>query len=250
MKAEAAFESAAELGYDGVELMVWSSRSAQDIGAVSVVPALRHAGLERARAVSAHLPTGVGCGPDREAHPQCAGGRAPRRAQTVVVHPPFRWQRRYAEGFSEQVAWLEERSDVMVAVENMFPFGPTGSSARASSRSTGCVAAAGIPARASRRSRRESYDPLGRQPCALHAGSLAHGDANRCSRHGQPDGGPVWCTCICVTAAAPPPMSTWCPAAGRSPPPRCARCWPAISPVMSFLKCDFGGAYQGWATIC
>jgi sugar phosphate isomerase/epimerase len=43
-------------------------------------------------------------------------------AQTVVVHPPFRWQRRYAEGFSDQVAWLEERSDVMVAVENMFPF--------------------------------------------------------------------------------------------------------------------------------
>ncbi|PRC62704.1 hypothetical protein C6A85_01665, partial [Mycobacterium sp. ITM-2017-0098] len=27
-------------------------------------------------------------------------------AQTVVVHPPFRWQRRYAEGFSDQVAEL------------------------------------------------------------------------------------------------------------------------------------------------
>jgi sugar phosphate isomerase/epimerase len=43
-------------------------------------------------------------------------------AQTVVVHPPFRWQRRYAEGFSQQVAELESSSDVMVAVENMFPF--------------------------------------------------------------------------------------------------------------------------------
>ena len=43
-------------------------------------------------------------------------------AQTVVVHPPFRWQRRYAEGFAEQVAELEADSDVMVAVENMFPF--------------------------------------------------------------------------------------------------------------------------------
>ena len=43
-------------------------------------------------------------------------------AQTVVVHPPFRWQRRYAEGFAEQVAELEAGSDVMVAVENMFPF--------------------------------------------------------------------------------------------------------------------------------
>src|SRR3954447_21547435 len=39
-------------------------------------------------------------------------------AQTVVVHPPFRWQRRYAEGFSDQVAALEQSSEVMVAVEN------------------------------------------------------------------------------------------------------------------------------------
>src|SRR5690349_5103212 len=43
-------------------------------------------------------------------------------AQTVVVHPPFRWQRRYAEGFSEQVAELEASSEVVIAVENMFPF--------------------------------------------------------------------------------------------------------------------------------
>src|ERR1700743_2943208 len=39
-------------------------------------------------------------------------------AQTVVVPPPFRWQRRYAEGFAEQVTALEASSDVMVAVEN------------------------------------------------------------------------------------------------------------------------------------
>ena len=43
-------------------------------------------------------------------------------AQTVVVHPPFRWQRRYAEGFSDQVMALEAASEVLVAVENMFPF--------------------------------------------------------------------------------------------------------------------------------
>jgi sugar phosphate isomerase/epimerase len=43
-------------------------------------------------------------------------------AQTVVIHPPFRWQRRYAEGFAEQVIELEQQGDVIVAVENMFPF--------------------------------------------------------------------------------------------------------------------------------
>jgi sugar phosphate isomerase/epimerase len=42
-------------------------------------------------------------------------------AATVVVHPPFRWQRRYAEGFAQQVGELEDSSPVVVAVENMFP---------------------------------------------------------------------------------------------------------------------------------
>lgn len=39
----------------------------------------------------------------------------------MVVHPPFRWQRRYAEGFAQQVGELEDSSPVVVAVENMFP---------------------------------------------------------------------------------------------------------------------------------
>src|SRR6185312_12026693 len=39
-------------------------------------------------------------------------------AQTVVVQPPFRWQRRYAKEFTEQVAELEASSEVLVAVEN------------------------------------------------------------------------------------------------------------------------------------
>ena len=42
-------------------------------------------------------------------------------APTVVIHPPFRWQRRYAEGFADLVASLAERSGVAIAVENMFP---------------------------------------------------------------------------------------------------------------------------------
>jgi sugar phosphate isomerase/epimerase len=42
-------------------------------------------------------------------------------APTVVVHPPFRWQRRYAERFPELVEELSEASGVSIAVENMFP---------------------------------------------------------------------------------------------------------------------------------
>ena len=42
-------------------------------------------------------------------------------AQTVVVHPPFRWQRDYSRGFREGIARLAEETDIRFAVENMFP---------------------------------------------------------------------------------------------------------------------------------
>ena len=35
LRTEAAFEYAAELGYDGVELMVWAEAISQDIGAIA-----------------------------------------------------------------------------------------------------------------------------------------------------------------------------------------------------------------------
>jgi len=122
LKTEAAFEYAAELGYDGVELMVWAEPISQDVGAISQLS--RRYGVP---VLSVHAPCLLISqrvwGPDPIAKLNRSVQAAERLgAQTVVVHPPFRWQRRYAEGFSDQVAWLEERSDVMVAVENMFPF--------------------------------------------------------------------------------------------------------------------------------
>lgn len=121
-KTEAAFAYAAKLGYDGVELMVWGEPISQDVAAVA-----RLSGRYGIPVLSVHAPCLLisqrvwGPNPipklERSVHAAERLG-----AQTVVVHPPFRWQRRYAEGFAEQVADLEARSDVMVAVENMFPF--------------------------------------------------------------------------------------------------------------------------------
>lgn len=122
MRTEAAFEYAANLGYDGVELMVWAETVSQDIGAIARLS--KQYGMP---VLSVHAPCLLisqrvwGANPipklTRSVHAAERLG-----AQTVVVHPPFRWQRRYAQGFAEQVAELEARSDVMVAVENMFPF--------------------------------------------------------------------------------------------------------------------------------
>ena len=42
-------------------------------------------------------------------------------ARVVVVHPPFRWQRDYARDFGSGLAQMREETDVVFAVENMYP---------------------------------------------------------------------------------------------------------------------------------
>jgi sugar phosphate isomerase/epimerase len=116
-----AFEIAARLGYDGVEIMVWTDPVSQDVEALRKlsdyhgVPILAvHAPclvitqrvwgtepwvkLERARAAAERLDAG-----------------------TVVVHPPFRWQRDYARGFRRGIERMAEDTPIRFAVENMFP---------------------------------------------------------------------------------------------------------------------------------
>lgn len=122
LRTEAAFEYAARLGYDGVELMVWAETASQDVAAIAKLSRQYDVPV-----LSVHAPCllisqriwGPNPIPKLERSVRAAEDLG---AQTVVVHPPFRWQRRYAEGFADQVAELEANSPVMVAVENMFPF--------------------------------------------------------------------------------------------------------------------------------
>ncbi|GAC59144.1 MULTISPECIES: sugar phosphate isomerase/epimerase family protein [Gordonia] len=118
---EAAFGYAADLGYDGVELMVWGEGVSQDIAHVAHLSARYQVPV-----LSVHAPCLL--------ISQRVWGRDPKAklrrsvqaaedlgATTVVVHPPFRWQRDYVRGFDDLVKELEASSDVAVAVENMFP---------------------------------------------------------------------------------------------------------------------------------
>jgi len=122
LRTEAAFEYAARLGYDGVELMVWAESVSQSVEAVAALSSRYGVPV-----LSVHAPCLLISQRVWGANPIPKLERSVRAAeqlgaQTVVVHPPFRWQRRYAEGFSDQVARLEADSEVLVAVENMFPF--------------------------------------------------------------------------------------------------------------------------------
>ena len=187
MKTEAAFEYAANLGYDGVELMVWGESISQDIDAVAKL-SRRY----RMPVLSVHAPCLLISQRVWGANPIPKLDRSVRAAeklgaQTVVVHPPFRWQRRYVEGFSEQVAQLEASSDVLVAVENMFPF--------RADRFFGPGQTDGTDAQARRWTRaadlgvRPVLRPAGRRPRALHAGPVPHRDGrHRCAGHGPADG--------------------------------------------------------------
>lgn len=119
---ESAFQYAAQLGYDGVELMVWAEAASQDPYAVSELID-RH----QVPVLAVHAPCLLisqrvwGSDPiprlDRAVQVARQIG-----ASTVVVHPPFVWQRAYARGFAAQVARLEDQHGVVVAVENMYPF--------------------------------------------------------------------------------------------------------------------------------
>lgn len=118
---EAAFRFAADLGYDGVELMVWAESVSQDVGSVQSL--VRKYAMP---VLAVHAPCLLISQRVWGSDPADKLDRSVRAAETlgagtVVVHPPFRWQRRYADGFADQVARLEERSAVSVAVENMYP---------------------------------------------------------------------------------------------------------------------------------
>lgn len=117
-----AFDLAERLGYDGLEVMVWTDPITQEAGALNAL-----AGLHAIPVRAVHAPTLLlsqrtwGWEPwgkiDRSIELA-----ADVDAEVVVVHPPFRWQREYAAGFAEGVADRQGRHGVWIAVENMFPW--------------------------------------------------------------------------------------------------------------------------------
>jgi sugar phosphate isomerase/epimerase len=120
-KVPAAFEIASLLGYDGVEVMVSLDASSQDLTVLR-----RLADYHEMPITSIHAPCLL--------ITQRVWGREPwgklvrskevaeqLGASVVVVHPPFRWQREYAREFETGLARMQEETDVLFAVENMFP---------------------------------------------------------------------------------------------------------------------------------
>ncbi len=119
---DAAFGIARRLGYDGIEVMVGPDATSQSVTAV--------ARLSRALDMpvcAVHAPclliTQRVWGTEPWGKLEASADMAAEvGADVVVVHPPFRWQRDYARHFVEGVAELEDRTGIVFAVENMFPW--------------------------------------------------------------------------------------------------------------------------------
>ncbi len=116
-----AFEMAARLGYDGVEVMVWTDPVSQDVTALR-----RLSDFHQVPILALHAPclviTQRVWGTDPWVKLVRAKAAAEQvGAETVVVHPPFRWQRDYVRQFVGGIAQMAEETEVRFAVENMFP---------------------------------------------------------------------------------------------------------------------------------
>jgi sugar phosphate isomerase/epimerase len=116
------FRLASEFGYDGVELMVNHERRSQSAEAVQDL-VQKH----QVPVTAVHVPCLVISQPVWGWSPLGKLRRSVElalqvNARTVVVHPPFRWQREHSDAFRKLVEELHQSAsgDIEVTVENMY----------------------------------------------------------------------------------------------------------------------------------
>jgi len=117
---EETFRVSADVGFDGVEVMVTPDGRTQDPSTLKALAAEYDQKI-----LSIHAPVLLatsfvfGLSAKNKLERSAALARAVG-APTVVVHPPFRWQGGYSKVFAEIVGEVAARYGVTVAVENMF----------------------------------------------------------------------------------------------------------------------------------
>ena len=125
-----AFEAAARLGFDGVEVMVTMDPVSQDLDVLR-----RLSDYHGIPVLAVHAPCLMvtqwvwGRDPWGKLH-RAREVAEKLGAKVVVVHPPFRWQREYARDFEAGLTQLAEETEVKFAVENLYPLRASGLRAR------------------------------------------------------------------------------------------------------------------------
>src|SRR3984885_8785125 len=116
-----AFEIAARLGYDGIEVMVYTDPVSQTADALRGLSAYHQLPIMAVHAPSLLLTQRV-WGREPWEKLRRAKDLAQRLgARVVVLHPPFRWQREYVRVFTKGLGEMAGGTEVVFAVENMYP---------------------------------------------------------------------------------------------------------------------------------
>lgn len=122
---EETFETAVDLGYDSVEVMITHTALSQE-----PFDLLKLVQKHQLPISAIHAPTLL--------LTQQVWGRAWNKMQmaakmtkavgadVVVAHPPFRWQKLYAQNFVAGVREISQLEGVKIAVENMYPWSVKG----------------------------------------------------------------------------------------------------------------------------
>ena len=116
-----AFETAARLGYDGLEVMVYTDPVSQNVDVIRRLIDYHQLPVQAVHAPSLLLTQRVWGREPWEKLRRSKDLAEQLGAKVVVVHPPFRWQRDYAVDFEAGLAAMEAETDIVFAVENMFP---------------------------------------------------------------------------------------------------------------------------------
>lgn len=117
------FDAAARLGYDAVEVMVGLDDVSADKNSLKALMEFHEIPVSSVHAPCLLVTQRVWGSEHWPKLHRAAETAMHLGADTVVVHPPFRWQREYARGFVAGIADLEaEYPDVQFAVENMYPW--------------------------------------------------------------------------------------------------------------------------------
>ena len=136
LSPEHAFRLAHLAGYDGVEIMVTNDDATRDAAGLRALSKKYNLPI-----LSIHAPvlllTHFVWGRDPQVKLEKSAELAKAvGADSVVVHPPFRWQSTYAQDFERIVRQTTENIGVEIAVENMFPWKVGGRSLKAYSPSS------------------------------------------------------------------------------------------------------------------
>ncbi len=116
-----AFDLAAKLGYDGIEVMVTADPVSQDANVLGRLADYHGVPVRAVHAPCLLFTQRVWGWEPWGKLAQATEMAGKLGASVVVVHPPFIWQREYAREFSAGIAEIEADTGIAIAVENLYP---------------------------------------------------------------------------------------------------------------------------------